>query len=151
VEVDQSFLYQREHLLMGLSFALARSAHANRELNDGDLIAALSAFGRTLETLVNSGLHYEKPGTNPAHQAVIAELQKMLTEFREVEQKNLGYATLRDSEILKAIVFLVRLAYTRTSGRPRSRAYVDFLLAQFPEKSSGVVAPQEAASRIIVP
>jgi hypothetical protein len=151
VEVDQSFLYQREHLLMGLSFALARSAHANRELNDGDLIAALSAFGRNLETLVNSGLHYEKPGTNPAHQAVIAELQKMLTEFREVEQKNLGYATLRDSEILKAIVFLVRLAYTRTSGRPRSRAYVDFLLAQFPEKSSGVVAPQEAASRIIVP
>ncbi len=151
VEVEQPFLYQREHLIMGLSFALARSAHANRSLNDHDLIAALTSFGRTLETLVKSGLHYETPATNPAHQAVIAELQKMLAEFREVEHKHLGYSSLRDSEILKAIVFLVRLAHGRTSGRPRSRAYVDFLSAQFPGKSSGVVAPQEAESRIIVP
>ena len=151
VEVDQAFLYQREHLLMGLSFALARSARAHRSVIDHDLIAALTSFGGTLETLVKSGLHYETPATNPAHQAVISELQKMLAEFREVEQKHVGYSTLRDSEILKAIVFLLRLAYGRTSGRPRSRAFVDFLAAQFPEKPSGVVAPQDSESRIIVP
>lgn len=151
VEVDQHLLYQREHLLMGLSFALARCARANHGLHDQDLIAALTAHGKTLETLVKSGLHYETPATNPVHQAVIAEVHKMLAEFREVETKHLGYSTLRDGEILKAIVFLVRLAHTRTSGRPKSRAYVDFLLAQFPEKTSGVVVPQEAESRIIVP
>lgn len=151
VEVDQHLLYQREHLLMGLSFALARCARANQGLHDQDLIAALTAHGKTLETLVKSGLHCETPATNPVHQAVIAEVHKMLAEFREVETKHLGYSTLRDGEILKAIVFLVRLAHTRTSGRPKSRAYVDFLLAQFPEKTSGVVAPQQAESRIIVP
>jgi hypothetical protein len=48
-------------------------------------------------------------------------------------------------------VFLVRLGYGRTSGRPKSRAFLDFLFDQFPEKMSAVVTPQEAASRIIVP
>jgi hypothetical protein len=48
-------------------------------------------------------------------------------------------------------VFLLRMAYSRTSGRPKSRAYVDFLFAQFPEKQSAIAAPEEAASRIIVP
>jgi hypothetical protein len=58
---------------------------------------------------------------------------------------------LRDSEILKALVFLVRLAHGRTSGRPKSRAFVEFLFAQFPEKESSVITPQEAGSRLIIP
>jgi hypothetical protein len=63
----------------------------------------------------------------------------------------MGYSSLRDSEILKALVFLIRLAHGRTSGRPKSRAFVEFLFAQFPEKESVVVTPQEAGSRIILP
>jgi hypothetical protein len=63
----------------------------------------------------------------------------------------MGYSSLRDSEILKALVFLIQLAHGRTSGRPKSRAFVEFLYAQFPEKESAVVTPQEAGSRIIVP
>jgi hypothetical protein len=46
---------------------------------------------------------------------------------------------------------LLRLAHGRTSGRPKSRAFIDFLYAQFPEKQSAVLTPQEAGSRIIVP
>jgi hypothetical protein len=53
--------------------------------------------------------------------------------------------------VLKALVFLTRLAHGRTSGRPRSRAFKEFLFAQFPEKESAIVAPQEAGSRIILP
>jgi len=52
---------------------------------------------------------------------------------------------------MKALVFLLRLAHGRTSGRPKSRALVEFLFAQFPEKEAALVAPQEAASRIILP
>ena len=59
----------------------------------------------------------------------------MVKEYREAEQKHVGYAQLRDSEVLRALVFLVRMAHGRTSGRPKSRAFVDFLLAQFPEKA----------------
>ena len=98
----------------------------------------------------NSGLHYDQPLTSAAQHAAAAQVEEMLKQYREAEQKQLGYSTLRDSDVLKALVFLVRLGHGRTSGRPKSRAFIDFLLAQFPEKQSAVVAPQEA-SRIIVP
>jgi hypothetical protein len=151
VEISEQFTYEREHLLMGLSYALNKAAHADRTLNDRDLIAALSAMCTSQERLVNSGLHYDQPLTSAAQHAVAAQMAEMLKQFREVEQKQLGYSTLRDSDVLKALVFLVRLGQGRTSGRPKSRAFIDFLSAQFPEKESAVAAPQEAGSRIIVP
>ena len=120
-------------------------------MNDTDLIAALTSLTKTWETLVNSGLHYESPIASPAQQAVVAEVQNMVKEYREAEQKHVGYAQLRDSEVLRALVFLVRMAHGRTSGRPKSRAFVDFLLAQFPEKTSGIAAPEEVGSRLITP
>jgi len=44
-------------------------------------------------------------------------------------------------------VFLARVLRARSNGRPRCRAFLDFLRAQFP-----VAAPAEReASRIIVP
>ena len=151
VEISDQFTYEREHLLMGLTYALAKAAKTDRGLNDRDLIAALSAMCTSRERLVNSGLHYEQPLTSGARHAVAAQVEEMLKEFREVEQKQLGYSTLRDSDVLKALVFLLRLGHARTSGRPKSRAFIDFLLAQFPERQSAVVTPEEAGSRIIMP
>jgi hypothetical protein len=150
VEVGDQFLYQREHLIMGLTYALSKSVRADRSLNDSDLIAALTSLAKTHETLVNSGLHYDAPITG-ARQAVAAEVQTMLKEYRDAEQKHMGYVQLRDSEVLRALVFLVRMAHGRTSGRPKARAFVDFLLAQFPEKQSAIATPEEAGSRIITP
>jgi hypothetical protein len=150
VEVSDQYMYEHEHLLMGLSYALAKSAHADHGLNDRDLIAALSALTMSYERLVNSGLHYEQPLTSRAQQRVAAEVESMLKEYREAEQKHAGYSRLRDSEVLKALVFLVRLGYGRTSGRPKSRAFVDFLFGQFPEMPA-TAAGQETGGRIIVP
>jgi hypothetical protein len=151
VEIGDEFLYQREHLIMGLTFALAKSVRAERSLRDTDLIAAVTSLAKTYETLVNSGLHYETPIPNPAQQAVAAEVQNLLKEFREAEQKHMGYVQLRDSEVLRALVFLVRMAHGRTSGRPKSRAFAEFLLTQFPESPGGIAAPEEAGSRIVIP
>jgi hypothetical protein len=151
VEIGDQFIYEHEHLVMGLTYALAKSAKSDRSLKDSDLIAALTSLAKTYETLVNSGLHYETPITGVNQQAVAQELQTMLKEYREAEQKHQGYVRLRDSEILRALVFLVRMAHGRTSGRPKSRAFVDFLFAQFPEQASAIAAPAEAGSRIVVP
>jgi hypothetical protein len=151
VEVPDQFLYEREHLLMGLTFALAKAVRADRILNDGDLLAALSALITSYQRLVNSGLHYEQAIPSAPQQRVAAEVEAMLVEYREAEQKHMGYSTVRDSDVLKALVFLVRLGYGRTSGRPKARAFAEFLVAQFPEKESSVITAQEAGSRIIVP
>ena len=136
---------------MGLSYALGKRARADRSINDRDLVSTLTAMAKSYETLVHSGLHYEMPIAGMAQQGIAAEVQNMLKEYREAEQKQLGYSRLRDSEVLKAIVFLVRMAHGRTSGRPKSRAFIDFLLAQFPANPSAINAPDEAGSRIIMP
>jgi hypothetical protein len=151
VEIGDQFIYEHEHLVMGLTYALAKSARADRSLKDADLIATLTSLARTYETLVNSGLHYETPIPGVSQQMVAAEVHKMVKEYREAEQKHLGYVRLRDSEVLRALVFLVRMAQGRTSGRPKSRAFVDFLFVQFPENQSAIATPQEAVGRIVTP
>jgi hypothetical protein len=149
VEIGEQFLYQQEHLLLGLSFALAKSAKADRNLKDSDLIAALTLSAKTYETLANSGLHYQIPSAHVGQLAVSEELQKMVQEYREAEQKHTGQSRLRDSDVLRGLVFLVRMGHARTSGRPKAKAFVDFLFAQFPENPSAVAG--EEASGIIVP
>jgi hypothetical protein len=150
VEVGDQFLYEQEHLILGLSYALAKSARTDHGVRDADLIAALTSLARNYETLAGSGLHYETPVTNLTHQAIAGEVQKMVKEYREAEQKHMGYSKLRDSDVLRGLVFLLRMGMVRTSGRPKSRAFVDFLHGQFPEKESALAAADEG-SRIIVP
>lgn len=151
VEVPDQFMYEKEHLLMGLTYALAKTARSDHSLHDQDLIASLTVLAKSYERRVTSGLHYEQPLTSDSQRRVANELETMLREYREAEQKHIGYSTLRDSEVLKALVFLLRLVHGRTSGKPKSRAFVEFLFAQFPEKESAVLTPQEAGSRIILP
>ena len=151
IEVSDQFMYEKEHLLMGLTYALAKSARADRSLHDQDLISSLTTLATSYERRLNSGLHYEPPLTSASQRRAAAEIETMVKEYRAAEQKHTGYSTLKDSEVLKAFVFLVRLAHGRTSGRPKSRAFVEFLFAQFPERDSAVLTPQDAASRIILP
>ena len=101
IEIADGFLYEHEHLILGLSFALAKRAHADRTLHDTDLIAGVTALARSYERLANSGLHYEEPIHAPAQQAVVAEMQTMVKEYRDAEHKHLGYSKLRDPEVLK--------------------------------------------------
>ena len=106
VEIDRQFLHEREPLILGLSFALRESAHADRGLHDSDLISVLSALASIYETLSNSGLHLEAPLTNLGHQAIASKVQKTIEEYRMAEQKQIGYTRLRDSEVLRALIFL---------------------------------------------
>src|SRR5256714_7638949 len=152
IAVPDQCMYEKEHLLMGLSYALAKAARADRSLHDQDLVAALTVLAKSYERRVNSGLHYEQPLTSDSQRRAANEVETMVREYREAEQKHTGYSTLRDSEVLKALVFLLRLAHGRTSGRPKSRAFVDFLFTQFPEKQSATLAtPEAAGSRIVIP
>jgi hypothetical protein len=168
IEIPEHFLYEHKELLMGLSFALANCARAgsslagsvgssldssagNRSLTDRDLIAVLSSLVQSYRTLVESSLIYEQATANLVHQKIAREVATLVNEFREEEVKHLGYSRLKDSDVLKALVFWVRMAMTRTSGRPKSRAFVDFLFTQFPEKASGIAAPEDTRSRIVIP
>jgi hypothetical protein len=164
VEIGEQFLYEREELILGLSFALVKAARneaglgssldgsvGNRSLTDRDLIGALTSLAQSYRTLVQSSLIYEQATANVVQQRVAHEIETMVKEFRDAEVKHLGYSRLRDPEVLKALVFLLRMGISKTSGRPKSRAFVDFLFAQFPEKPTGIAAAGENSSRIVIP
>ena len=83
---------------------------------------------------------------------MIAEVQKMVKEYREAEQKHLGYSRLKDTDVLRALVFILRMAYGRTSADGRSRGPLSiFCLHSFRTNHQAVSAPEEVGSRIITP
>jgi hypothetical protein len=149
VEISQQFLYTHEHLIMGVNFALAKHARGNLQIKDSDLIGALSALARSYETLVNSGLHYETPLPGLTQQAILTEIQSMVKEYRETEEKHLGFSRLRDADILRALVFMLRMGYARTNGRPKSRAFVEVVVAAFPETATPLAEPSQSSSLIL--
>lgn len=149
VDITERFIHENEQLLLGLSYAVAKAARANRIINDRDVISSLRSLAGSYETLVNSGLVYQAPNANIMQQAIAGEIQTMVSEFRELEQKHLGAVRLKDSDVLRAIVFLLRMAESRTSGRPKSRAYLDMLFSQMPDHQP--LVPGQAPSGLIVP
>jgi hypothetical protein len=151
LEISEQFLYDHDPLIMGVSFALAKPARQDGSLKDSDLIGALAAMAKTYETLVNSGLLVERSFASAGQQAVVTELQELLKGYRAEEEKHLGYSRLRDSDVFRALVFWLRMGHSLASARPRSRAFIDFLFRQFPEKQSSIIPLEEAGSRIILP
>src|SRR5271165_3664102 len=92
VEVSDQFMYEKEHLLMGLTYALAKAARADRSLHgqdliDQDMISALTALTTIHQRLATSGLHYEQPLTGDSQLRIAAEIELMIKEYREAEQK----------------------------------------------------------------
>ena len=105
VELSDQFMYEQEHLLMGLTYALAKAARADRSLRDHDLLATLSVLAKSYQRRVNSGLHYEQPLTSASQRRVAAEVENMVKEYREAEQKHVGYSNLRESTCSKRWCF----------------------------------------------
>jgi hypothetical protein len=151
VRLKEEFLEQHEPLIAGILATCAKAAYADHYLNDRQLIGALANMARSRQTLIASGLVYEEALPNPAQQAVISMLRQILDEFRELEKQHLGYARLKDGDVFYALVFALRLAHVHTSGRPLSRAFIDFLQDRFPPAGDGVHGTEERGSRIIIP
>jgi hypothetical protein len=74
-------------------------------------------------------------------------LAAFLAELKKEETQQTGFGGLKDFQAYQLLVFLLRVAKYETNGRPRSRAFLEFLRAQFPRSPE----TQPEASRIIVP
>jgi len=79
---------------------------------------------------------------------VAAEVQNLLKEFREAEQKHMGYVQLRDSEVLRALVFLVRMATRPHVGKAEITSFRGVPTHSVSGEPGGIAAPEEAGSRM---
>lgn len=150
LEFSVNFVYDRWPVVGGLaSVILAFQAH-HRELNDSSAVAALEALAETFRTL-GTGIYYERPPDAPLARALYGEIAGFVQEARQDEMKRTGAASssLKDSDVLNLLVFLLRLAKAESDRRPLTRGFLDFLRAKFPPPSESAAAAE--APRIIIP
>jgi len=130
VRIPASFVTEHEKLLLALSYALCRAAQENRLVADSDVLVALGALVEAYRTL-SSGIYYEKPPDYRVQREVYDAVRMAVEEFRKAEAQARGMAGLRDGEIRDALTFLAQLGASRANGRPKGRAFLDFLRTQF--------------------
>jgi hypothetical protein len=146
IEFSVDFVHEHWAVVAGLSGTILGFQVQNNELNDADVSTALEAMAETFRTL-ETGIYYERPPGAPLPRALYGQLAAFLQEFKKQEASRTGFSTLKDSEIFRLLIFLLRVAKQETNGRPRSRSFLGFLRARFP-------LPAEAAKetpRIIMP
>jgi hypothetical protein len=141
------FIYERWTAVSSIAQAILGFQIQNKDLNDNGVYSALESLAETHRTL-GTGIYYEKPPDLPVARALYGEIAQSLQSFRTRESQHPGgESPLRDSDIFRLLVFLLRICRQETNGRPRSRAFLGFLRSRFPLPEG---APQEA-SRIIIP
>ncbi len=138
VRVREETLRQHAPLLAALARALTAPADPIR-LTDTDARQALEALTETCRTRA-AGILYEQPPAHPAARLLYQRLAAVLENYRQ--NRLTGAGALRDGEALEIAVFLLRLAVTRTNGRPRARAFLRFLSDWLPGQSQPEEAPR---------
>ena len=158
IKVDEAFLQRNEALLIIIAAAVAGNAlkDNNNRIIDNDVKQALASLVQTYRTL-QTGLFYESRPDNPLAGLVHDGVQKDLADLRERAQKH--GQSLRDSDILGILAFLQRLEIQHNNGRPKGRAFIDFLRSFFRPGAPGsqteaqdepLIEPGDAGSGLII-
>jgi hypothetical protein len=129
-KIPSSFVVNHEALVLALSYAVCLNARDNPAVTDSDVIASIQSLAEGYQTLSN-GIYYEKPPDYAVQRGLYDALKAAIENFKKTESRKTGAATVRDSEIRDALIFLAQLGGTRTNGRAKGRAYLDFLRSQF--------------------
>ena len=130
IPVTDQFLRNHELLLQFILALLLRSSMETPGALDSDVRGAIEAIIRTYRTSA-TGLVYESVPENPVAGGIFTRMREGLDKLREaLIEKG---ATPRDNEFLGIFVYLQHVELARNNGRPRCRAFMDFLRQLFPD------------------
>ena len=146
VAVREDFVYERWPAVVGITSAILSFQAQHGGVTDGDVLSAVAAMAETLRTLT-TGIYYERPPDLPVARALYGRIGEFFDEFRKSEAARTGAPALRDADAFLLLVFLLRVGRQEANGRPRSRAFLDFLRARFPLPAQAA----KEAPRIILP
>ncbi len=142
-QFNQQFLYRNTAAINALAHAILEERVRTPGMVDQDVRDALDAVRATMKTL-SSGIHYETlPEGNVASMGLYRVIKSVLEQLMQPQGPTVD--ALRVSDTPELLDFLLVTAESRSSGRPRSRQYLDWLASVAPGPT------QEEASRIIVP
>lgn len=147
IQFPVDFVYERWPVVTSIATAILVFQVHHKDVHDSAVYSALEALAEVYRTL-GSGIYYERPPDAPLARALYAQIAHALQEFQKNEPGRSNFPRLKDSDIFHLLVFLLRIGKQESNGRPRSRAFLDFLRARFPLPADAL--PQDAP-RIIVP
>jgi len=130
IPVSEDFLRAQEPLLIYLGAKLLEASITTSGAVDSDIREALDSLVRTYRTL-QSGLYYETRPSNLIAAAIHQKLQESIDALRK-QLAEKGATPVRDADLLGLLAFLQRVELHQNNGRPRGRAFVDYLRAFFP-------------------
>lgn len=140
VEVSEEFIQAHHELLLFAMYSLLEAALRTPGAIDSDVMVALAAMIQTHRTL-ESGLVYETRPENSVAASVQHLFSNSLEDYQKVRSEREGVSPLRNSEILRILVFLHRVGQVNQNGRPRGRMFLDFLRRVTPPQSVQEHAP----------
>lgn len=132
VEVDEQFLVHHEELLLFLIYALLQAAIRTPRSVDTDVLDALAALVKTYQTR-ESGLVYQTVPDNPVAATIARAFTVSLDDYSKIRGQREPLQTLKDSDVLTALVFLHRLGVQNLNGRPKGRMYMELLRNMTPD------------------
>lgn len=138
IRVSEEFLRDHEPLLIFLGAKLLEASLETSGAVDADVQEALESLIRTYRTL-ESGLYYETRPNNLVAAEIHQKIQDAVQQLRkEIAEKSA--TPIRDAEILGVLAFLERIGLHQRNGRPRGRAFIDYLRSYFPQKQSSLAS-----------
>jgi hypothetical protein len=146
VQIPRDTVHIYQQLMAAFAFTIAKFCAAHHDVTDTDVLAVVEAFAETYKTLM-TGIYYEKPPDGVVRRELYGTLTTFVAEIKQAQAQQGTSGALRDADIFYILVFLYRMGLLRTNGRLRSRRYIEFLRAQFPETKE----LKREESRIIMP
>jgi len=145
VKVSPAAFRGHEGLLDALAFGVLEFAAQQRLLVDSDAIATLQSLAESYQTLAK-GIYYEKPLDDRVRHELYTHLKEAIAQYRKEDAARSAVSSVRDGMVRDALIFFTQLGATRTNGRPKGRAFLDFLRSQFKWKG----APETASSPLLI-
>jgi len=125
IRVPERFLSDQRETMLLVMLALHDAIFETQGAIDYDVREAIEALIRTYRTL-QSGLVYETRPNNLIAASIYDGTQDRVAERRKQIAQESG-VSVRDADILGALVLLQRMEYRENNGRKRSRAFIQML------------------------
>jgi hypothetical protein len=129
VKISPSAFREHEYLIDTLAYSICNFAGSHREMVDSDVLSALQTLGESYQTLTK-GIYYEKPLDHRLQRDLTVYLKKTIAAYKKQEAASARMTSLRDETVRDALIFMAQVGGTRSNGRPKGRAYLDFLRRQ---------------------
>jgi hypothetical protein len=139
----EDFIGAYGSILNELGKAVAEERLMSPWLVDLDVADVYRALTSTMKTL-SSGIYYESVPEGPVRISLFRRLKAVLD--RLMEPSDTQHRLLRVTEVLEILDFLLLSCSANSSGRPRSRQYLDWISAV-----SGLDTPAPESRRLIIP